>query len=63
MRTSAGGGLPGPGHPEPGAAMGEAYEEETSFVGLGWDEREVGLNIGLGLLGPILHFGQLAKHR
>jgi hypothetical protein len=21
--------------------MGEAYEEETSFVGLGWDEREV----------------------
>jgi hypothetical protein len=42
--------------------MGEAYEEETSFVGLGWDEREVGLNIGLGLLGPILHFGQLAKH-
>jgi len=35
MRRSAGGGLLGPGHPERGAAMGEAYEEETSFVGLG----------------------------
>lgn len=55
MRRSAGGGLPGPGHPEPGAAMGEACEEETSFAGM--NEREVEDELGLilswvGLAGP-----------